>query len=100
MTVAMFITLLTAFSAVTGLVVEAIKKMLDEKKVNYACNVLAFIVACIVGIGGTAVYYALASIAFTGINIICMLLMGVAVAVGSMVGYDKIIQTIKQFKSE
>ncbi len=99
MTVATFITLLTLFSAVTGLIVEAVKKILDEKKKNYSSNILACIVACVVGIGGTCVYYVFMNIPFTAINIICMVIMGVASAVGAMVGYDKVIQTIGQFKN-
>ena len=37
---------------------------------------------------------------FSATNIICMVLMGVATAVGAMVGYDKVIQTIKQIVSK
>ena len=55
-------------------------------------------IACIVGIGGTAIYYVLAGVAFTSVNVICMILMGLATAIGAMVGYDKVIQTIKQFQ--
>ena len=29
-------------------------------------------------------------------NIICMILMGICVWVGSMIGYDKIVQLVKQ----
>lgn len=38
-------------------------------------------------------------IAFTPPNIVCMVLMAVAVWVGSMVGYDKVIQMIEQVKN-
>lgn len=100
MTIALFITLLTTFSIITGICTEGIKKLLDANSLKYSSNILAFIVACVVGIGGTAIYYALNTIAFTSTNIICMILMGVSVAMGSMVGYDKIIQTIQQFKGK
>lgn len=98
MTVALFIMLLTAFAAITGICTEGVKKMLDEASVKYASNVVAFVIACIVGIGGTAIYYVLAGVAFTSVNVICMILMGLATAIGAMVGYDKVIQTIKQFQ--
>lgn len=98
MTVALFIMLLTAFAAITGICTEGVKKMLDEAGVKYASNVVAFVIACIVGIGGTAIYYVLAGVAFTSVNVICMILMGLATAIGAMVGYDKVIQTIKQFQ--
>lgn len=98
MTVSLFIILLTVFSTVTSVCTEGIKKLLDENKVNYASNSLVFIIACIVGICGTAIYYITDSIAFNSINIIFMILMGLATSMGAMVGYDKVIQTIQQFK--
>ena len=98
MTVTLFITLLTIFSAITSICTEACKKLLDEAKVTYASNILVFIIACIVGIGGTAIYYILCSIEFNTINVICMILMGLATSIGAMVGYDKIVQTISQIK--
>ena len=96
MTVSMFIILLSAFSLIVGLIVQALKKLLDGLGAKYSSNVVAVIVSAIVGIGGTAIYYIIAGIPFGATNIICMLLMGVATAVGAMVGYDKVIQTIKQ----
>ena len=98
MNITLFITLLTIFSTITGLVTEVCKKLLDEANIVYAKNILAFIVACIVGMGGTGVYYILCSIEFTLINIVCMVLMGFATSVSAMVGYDKVIQTIAQIK--
>lgn len=100
MNVTMFITLLATFSSVTCLCVEGVKKILDELKVKYASNIVACIVGCIVGVGGTAAYYALNSIVFTHVNITAMLMMGLAVSLGSMVGYDKIVQAIEQFKNK
>ena len=96
MTISLFITLLTIFSTITGVLTEATKKLLDEYKKSYSSNVIAFVCACIVGIGGTAIYYQFNSIPFTINNIICMVLMGITSSIGAMVGYDKIIQTIKQ----
>ena len=96
MTIALFLTLVAVLATVTSLLTEAVKKVLDAKNVTYASNIVVVIVACIVGIGGTAAYYGLAGIPFTAPNIICMALMGVAVSVGSMVGYDKVMQAIKQ----
>lgn len=97
MTIALFLTLFTAFSLVTGLLVEALKKLLADTKINIPSNILACAVALVVGIGGTAIAYVFMGIAFNAANVICMILMGVAVAVGSMVGYDKVKQTIAQF---
>lgn len=96
MTISMFLILLSVFSLIVGLIVQALKKLLDESGRHYSSNVVACIVAAVVGICGTAIYYGLAGIAFNVTNIICMILMGLATAVGSMIGYDKVIQTIKQ----
>ena len=98
MTTSLFVTLLTIFSAVTSLCTEACKKMLDETKVQYASNVLVFIIACIVGVVGTAIAYVLCSIDFNAINMVCMFLMGVATSIGATIGYDKVMQTIAQIK--
>lgn len=99
MTVSMFITILTMLSTINCLCVEGVKKVLDELKVPYASNVVASIVGCVVGIGGSAVYYVLNGINFTPTNTTAMLMMGFAVSLGSMLGYDKITQAIEQFRN-
>lgn len=99
MTVAMFLTLFAAFATATGLVVQGIKSILDEHGKTYSSNLLACIVGCVIGIGGTAVYYVLTAIPFDTTNVVFMILMGGAVALGAMVGYDKIVQMVKQFHS-
>lgn len=96
MTVTVFIGLVTVFSVITSLCTEACKKVLDELYVKYASNLLVCIIAAIVGVLGTCAYYVLFSIDFTAANIICIPLMSATSAVGSMVGYDKVVQTIKQ----
>ena len=98
MNIAIAITLLVLFSTITGLLTEACKKLLNDTSINYASNVVAAIITCMGGISGTGVYYLFSGVSFTLANIICMPLMGLATAVGSMVGYDKVIQTIKQIK--
>ncbi len=98
MNVTLFITLLTVFSTITSVITEGCKKILDDTTISYSSNVLAFIVACIVGVSGTGVYYVLNSIDFNLANIVCMMLMGVATSIGAMVGYDKVVQTIGQLK--
>ena len=88
----------TVFSTVTSLCTECCKKILDEAKISYASNVVVFIIACVVGVCGTGVYYLLNSIEFNTINIVYMILMGVATSISAMVGYDKVIQTIEQLR--
>lgn len=96
MTTTDFLFLLTTFSVISGLVTEAIKKLIVEKT-NFSYNVLALIVALIVGGVGCGLYYQLNAIPFTTNNIIYMVLMGLSSGLVSMVGFDKVKQAIGQF---
>lgn len=92
------LTRITFLSIITGLITEAVKATLDSFKINYSSNIVALIVAIIVGVGGTAILYIYTGVAFTSINILTMILMGVINWIGAMVGYDKIKQAIEQLK--
>lgn len=96
MTVTIFIGLVAVFSVITSLCTEACKKVLDEIGVKYASNILVCIISAVVGVLGTCAYYVLFSLEFNAVNIVCIFLMSLTTAVGSMVGYDKVIQTIRQ----
>lgn len=96
MTITLFITILTVAAAIVGLLTEAIKKAYQNSHTAYSANMVALINAIVVGCGGTAVTYMLLGIEWTVNNIICLILMGVAVWIGAMIGYDKIIQLLKQ----
>ena len=96
MTAPMFLMLLAAFSSISGLITEGIKKLISDKK-NLSYNLLALIVALIVGGVGCVIYYQLTGIPYTTNNIIYIILMGLASGLSSMVGYDKIKQMIQQF---
>lgn len=93
MTVEIFLTLLVFFSTATSLATEAFKKLVGNK-IPY--NILVLIIAMIVGCVGVYVYYILNNIEINSINIICLVLMGIANWIGAMVGYDKIKQLINQ----
>lgn len=98
MDITIFIALLFAFSAITGVIVQAIKQLITDKQ-NMSYNILAVVIALVVGICGTAIYYQFNSISYTTNSIIMMLLLGLGSALCSMVGYDKIVQTIQQIKN-
>lgn len=98
MTVTMFMALLVILSTVTALCTEAVKCFIEGVGGKYASNLVVLVVSIIVGIGGTATAYIFMEIPFILPNIICMVLMAVAVWVGSMVGYDKILQMMEQVK--
>lgn len=96
MTVTLFITVLTVGAMISGLLTEAIKKFYENAHKEYSANVIALVNAVVVGMGGTAVMYMLLGIAWTVNNVICLVLMGIAVWVASMIGYDKVIQMLQQ----
>lgn len=96
MTVTVFLILLTACAAVTSLLTEGIKKLLDEMGVKYASNVLVLFVAVVAGCGATALYYVNYQVPFTALNSVYLALMGVANWLGATLGYDKVKQTVAQ----
>lgn len=95
MTTTTFLMLLSSFSVLSGLVTEGIKKLISDKT-NMSYNIIALVVALVIGGAGSAVYYQLNAIPFNLNNIIYLVLMGLASGLCSMVGFDKIKQAIKQ----
>lgn len=95
MNITMFLILLSAFSVISGLITEGIKKLIKDKA-NLSYNIIAIIVSLIVGIVGCVIYYLLNNISFTVNNIVYMVLMGLASGLTSMVGFDKVKQLIEQ----
>ena len=63
-------------------------------------NIIALVVALVIGGVGSAVYYQLNAIPFNLNNIIYLVLMGLASGLCSMVGFDKIKQAIEQITSK
>lgn len=99
MTTTTFLILLSAFSVISGLTTEAIKKLVNDKA-NLSYNIVALIVALIVGSVGCAIYYQLNNIMFTLNNVIYMVLMGFASGLVSMLGFDKVQQAIQQLTNK
>lgn len=87
-------------SIITGLVTEAIKKILTEHIITYHANTLAGLIAtvlsAVIGVG----YIVLVGAGFTSKTIIYLIMLVFISWLCSMVGYDKVIQTIKQFKMD
>lgn len=94
MTIELFMFLFTVGSTVSSLITQAAKKQLKY----LSCNMIALWSSMIVGIGGTICAYILLDIPYTAKNDVCIGLMTVCIWVGSMVGYDKVVQTISQIK--
>ena len=98
MTITLFMALLAIMAVAVSLLTEAVKKFFEGSKLTYSSNLAVLILSVVVGIGGTAMAYVAMGIPFTLINIFSMFVMAVSVWVGSMVGYDKVLQMIGQFK--
>lgn len=99
MDISTFLMLLFAFSVISSLCTEAVKKLIDDKA-NFSNNLIALCMAFIVGIVGTVIYYQLNNFAFDTNNIIYMMLLGLSSGLCSMHGYDKVKQTILQITNK
>lgn len=86
-------------STLTALATEAVKKVLAEHNKTYRANTLAGLVALIVSIGVGIGYVLIAGIAFTTTIIVCLVALVFMSWLCAMVGYDKVIQAISQFKT-
>ena len=85
MNLEIFLIALFAVSLFTGLFTEAIKKWLDERGKTYFSNALAGYVAVALSVVVSAGYVILTEAALMVLSWL-----------SSMIGYDKVIQTIQQ----
>lgn len=83
-----------AVSLFTGLIVEVIKKIIAEETKCY--NLLALLVSCVLSIAVGICYVLLQHLSFNAEVIITILAMTLCSAIASMLGFDKIKQTIEQ----
>ena len=86
-------------STMTGLATEAIKKILAEYSKNYYANTLAGIVSVILSVAIGVGYMMLSGISFTSQSIIYLVALVFISWLCAMVGYDKVVQAISQFKT-
>lgn len=91
-------TALIAVSLLTNLTVEGLKKLMDERGMTYSSNLLAAVTSVIIAAAIFGGYMIMNDIVFTiKIAVQIVVLMYLAF-LSSTVGYDKIIQTLKQIK--
>lgn len=86
-------------SALSGLVTEATKKILKEHQITYHANTLTGIVAACLSIAISIGYILFTGIGFNVQTIIYAIALIFLSWLCSMVGYDKVAQTITQIKS-
>ena len=92
-------TALLAVSLLTNLTVEGIKKLLDGTNAKYSSNILAAMLSTILSVAVCAIYLIMNDIGFSvkiGVEIVVLMYLGFLV---STVGYDKVMQTLKQLQS-
>ena len=98
MTISFMTSALLAVSLLTNLTVEGVKKLLNESNIKYSSNVLAAIFSTILSGAVCAIYLIMNDIAFSvkvGVEIAVIMYLGFLI---STVGYDKVIQMLKQIK--
>lgn len=98
MTIETFTSLLAVFAILTSLITEGVKNVLASFNKKYPANIIVLCVSVLVGGVGTCLFYVWSDYTWTIKNIIWIFLMTGANWLGSMVGYDKVIQTITQIK--
>ncbi len=86
-------------STLTSLVTEAVKKIMTEYNKTYRANTLVGIVALLLSVAIGCGYIVLAGLEFTSAVIICLIAQVFMSWLCAMVGYDKVIQAIGQFKN-
>lgn len=89
---------LLLISVTTNLTVEGIKKLLDKSDANYSSNIIAAVLSVVIALAVCAVYLLVNDIAFTtkiGVEIAVLMYLSFLV---STLGYDKVIQTVRQLK--
>lgn len=92
MNLTLFVTLVTILSLVSSLITEALKKTVEIKKPT----LVVAIISAITGWGGGVIAYILMGIAFTAPSIICLILLAPTIWLTATLGYDKVMEVIKQ----
>ena len=95
----LFFIALLAISILSGLTVEAIKKMFKDYKVSWHANILSAIVSIVLSIAISAGYMIYTETALTSQLVVLIIALIFLSWLCSMVGYDKVSQAIAQIKS-
>ena len=99
MPISFMTTALLAVSLLPNFTVEAIKKLLDGTTAKHSSNILAAILSTILSGAVCAIYLIMNDIGFSvkiGVEIVVLMYLGFLV---STVGYDKVMQTLKQLQA-
>ena len=95
-----FLLMLLIVSTLTGLATEAIKMWLKERNKTYYANALAGYVSVGISVLVGAAYIIMTETAFNMKIAVVLIALIFLSWLSAMVGYDKVIQAISQFKTE
>ena len=98
MTLHVFLGLLIMVSVLAGWFTEGIKKLLQERNKSYRANILAGACATVTSVLVGTAYIVLTETVINSQMAVYLIALVLLSWLGSMVGYDKIIQTISQNK--
>lgn len=90
---------LMIISTLTGLVTEAIKKILTESNKKYSANTVAGITSAVLSTAVSVGYIVFTSGSFTGQVAVCIVAMVFLSWLCAMIGYDKVVGVMGQFKN-
>ena len=90
---------LVIVSTLTGLATEAVKMILKEFNVTYHTNTLTGIIATVLSALVGVCYVIAVGIAFTAPIIVYIIGLVFLSWLCAMVGYDKVVQAVSQFKT-
>lgn len=99
MSVDMFLMLMLAVSVLTGLFVEAIKKILDGVGAKYSTNILTGAVSVVLAVVIDAGYIVMTDAMLTDKMAVMLIALVLLSWLCAMVGYDKVTQAITQVKT-
>lgn len=91
---------LTAISILTSLAVQGIKTILDERGMKYSSTILAVEVSAGITVIGSILYIIYRSIPVTPQVIVVIIALTFLSFLCATVGYDKVVQALKQIKGE
>ena len=87
---------LGGLSVFTSLVVEGVKKLLDEKEIHYSSNLLAVIVSVVSTLIVSILYIVYTATPFSAQIVVIVIGLMIFSFLSSTVGYDKVKQLIEQ----
>ena len=98
MTLEIFMVGLLIVSTMTSLFTEGIKKWLQERNKTYHANALAGYVAIVLSIAVGIAYIVVTAATINAQMVVFLLALVLLSWLCAMIGYDKVVQAISQFK--